>query len=238
VGRPVGTGGKHRPGGRKTYSLEMEQKCVDLYLRQKMPMEQIAPLVGLNTRKGVWHHITKAKKRWLADINRDVSEHKAEVKAKLDIVFVELMAAWEKSKTSKAITTAKVRGPANAAGTGMAPQQMEKQSTSTEQTGNPAYMALILQCLEKIIKLFGLEAPAKVETTGADGGPISLAVKMDDVTLNERIDLLLRRTKMPPVMQAHLRAMKAPAPHAAVIDVDGTVEEDYGAHDGDPRDAW
>jgi hypothetical protein len=47
---------------------------------------------------------------------------------------------------------------------------MEKE----QRDGNPAFLAGVMSCIERRCKLLGLDAPAKAELTGKDGGPVQV----------------------------------------------------------------
>lgn len=56
--------------------------------------------------------------------------------------------------------------------------------TKEESTGDPRYLTIILNCIERRCKLLGLDAPEKRVLTGADGGPI----EVESGTLEERLE--------------------------------------------------
>lgn len=97
-------------------------------------------------------------KRWLANAEELIAQHKADMLAELDEVCREAWQAWEKSKA------AKVKRSTDKAGAGDA--TVTRMSVSTEdQTGDPALLRVLLDAMEKRAKLLGIEMPRA-------GGPL------------------------------------------------------------------
>jgi hypothetical protein len=65
---------------------------------------------------------------------------------------------------------------------------------------DPRYALAIVKISERIAKLNGLDAPQKIETTGAGGGPIQVehAPNYDNLSLQEKLQLeaLLKKTSV------------------------------------------
>jgi hypothetical protein len=116
------------------------------------------------TRQVVARDLKTIQERWLASSLVDFDSARAESLAKIDelerVAWGEFMASKEpviKRKTAK-----KVDG-----------QTTEATQEVTLGTGDPRFFETIKWCIERRIKIFGLDAPMKKEISGKDGGPIS-----------------------------------------------------------------
>lgn len=113
------------------------------------------------------HDLVEIRNLWEA---RTVATRNAQITrelAGLDEQETELWEAWEKSKkeTIKQVVEQRTRGGKARNGT---TQRIEKELKH----GDPAYMRLILEVRQQRAKLLGLNAPEKLEHTGADGEPL------------------------------------------------------------------
>lgn len=64
----------------------------------------------------------------------------------------------------------------------------------TGQSGNPAFLAGVMSCIERRCKLLGLDAPAKAELTGKDGGAIKTEANRPDLSKLSLDELLQLRS--------------------------------------------
>lgn len=122
--------------------------------------------------------------RWQAEALRDVSKWKAEELAKLDRLESQAWAAWERGIGRKQTRTTKT-GRVDKEGTVIAEPEV---SLKTEVlNGDPRYLQVALDCQDRRAKLLGLDAPAKYEAAGPNGGPIPiLQARVDIRTLNDQ----------------------------------------------------
>jgi len=103
---------------------------------------------------------------WLESALIDIDEAKARELAKVDKLEREYWTAWERS--CEDAETVRQKGKPGAGG--IATESIEK--TSKGQAGDPRFLAGVQWCIERRCKIIGIDAPAKTEHTGRDGGPI------------------------------------------------------------------
>lgn len=102
---------------------------------------------------------------WLSSMVRDFDQAKAVELAKLDNLEREAWFAWEWSKTEKKTRTIKATGPRHGL------QNVEKTEKTEESIGDPRYMQVILQCIEKRVKILGLEVGGTLVQRGPQSDP-------------------------------------------------------------------
>lgn len=141
----------------KDQALRDRFVVADLYLKGRN-LRQITE--ELNERSDVDYVLSMSsiardlnlvRDHWLASMVRDFDQAKAIELAKLDNLEREAWYAWEWSKTEKKTKTIKATGPRHGL------QNVEKTEKTEESVGDPRYMQVILQCIEKRVKILGLE---------------------------------------------------------------------------------
>ncbi len=126
------------------------------------------------TRQTITRDIKTIQKRWLASSLVDFNEAKAESLAKIDnleeIYWIQFLASEDpivKRKTAK-----KIDG-----------QTTEATQEISLGAGDPRFLQGVQWCIDRRIKLLGLDAPVKREVSGPDGAPIKVAnVNFSDLT--------------------------------------------------------
>ncbi len=89
---------------------------------------------------------------WLASTIRDFDLAKAQELAKIDEVEREYWLAWERSKQDKEVAIQEAG----------ADKKMKKATLRKEgQSGNPAFLAGVLSCIDKRCQILGLDAPKR-----------------------------------------------------------------------------
>jgi hypothetical protein len=159
------TGSEPASGGRKRgpkFTPEQRElnraRIAELKLKGHS-LTEIARGLGM-THWQVLYDLRIVVKRWQDSALANVDEMRGRELAKLDIMEKEAWEAWEKSKGKKRTKTYE-------AGYAAGEAVPEKQTAREEETfGDPRYFDLLLKCMDRRIKLLGIEAPAKDEDAG------------------------------------------------------------------------
>jgi DNA-binding MarR family transcriptional regulator len=141
-------------------------KLSDMYLAG-MGQGEIALALGVSVST-VSREIKTLHVKWVELSNINFDEAKARELAKIDRIEREAWAAWEASKQEGTWKT-------QSGGEGLIARAT---ITKKSQTGDPQYMRLALDCVDKRCKLLGLVVQ-KVEHTGKDGEAIKVESKID-----------------------------------------------------------
>ena len=96
---------------------------------------------------------------WLASAIRDFDTARAEELAKIDTVEAEYWLAWERSKKDKEIAVQETDGTQDERT--KRPRIKKAYLRKEGQSGNSAYLAGILSCIERRCKILGLDAPER-----------------------------------------------------------------------------
>jgi len=144
-----------------------------LYL-QALPQMEIARRLGLN-QSTVSRHLKTLQQEWLAARVRDLDAHTSRELARIDLVEQEAWTQWERSK-EYADTTITEQQQGGAAGIG---RRARVQKISKVQCGDPRYLQVIDDCIDRRAKLLGLYAPTQHAHTGAGGTPLEFTVLID-----------------------------------------------------------
>jgi hypothetical protein len=158
---------------RKRTPFQREEDLVQitrLYL-QGRTQRDIAEVVGVSQGQ-VNHDLKLIQTRWRESSIMDMNEAKQRELARLDELEREYWAAWEQSKNERTRARQESDGKSKDGKPNVVRATMEKE----QRDGNPAFLAGVMSCIERRCKLLGLDAPAKAELTGKDGGPIKTEV--------------------------------------------------------------
>jgi transposase len=158
---------------RKRTPFQREEDLVQitrLYL-QGRTQRDIAEVVGVSQGQ-VNHDLKLIQTRWRESSIMDMNEAKQRELARLDELEREYWAAWEQSKNERTKARQESDGKSKDGKPNVVRATMERE----QRDGNPAFLAGVMSCIERRCKLLGLDAPAKAELTGKDGGPIKTEV--------------------------------------------------------------
>ena len=172
---------------RTPVQLEADAAFIEHYAVMGKTVRQIAEILNKERAKAVPPYslsksqvaqdLVNIRKEWHKEMNKDISEFiEAELKG-LQRQEDELWLAWERSKKN-AVTKTTETLPVTETVAGIEIKRMlkGKKVVKTEgQTGQSAYMDLILRIREQRRSLLGLYQPKRTEITGADGGAIIVA---------------------------------------------------------------
>lgn len=156
-----------------TIVLARRAEVARRYLQGEM-QEQIAQSFGV-TQGQISQDLKVIRAAWLKAAIRDFDAARAEELAKIDEVEREYWAAWERSKKDKEIAVQETDGVSDEK---TRKPRIKKVSLRKEgQSGNPAYLAGVLSCIDKRCQILGLDAPKR------------FVVRWEDLT-DEQIDRL------------------------------------------------
>jgi transcriptional regulator with XRE-family HTH domain len=154
------------------------------YLQGEM-QEELARAFGVSQQQ-ISQDLQAIRRFWLSSAIRDFDAAKAEELAKIYAVEREYWMAWERSKKDKEIATQETDGIDQQT----RKPKIKKATLRREgQSGNPAYLAGILACIDKRCQILGLDAPKR------------FVIKWDELT-DEQIDRLAKGESPEKVLSA------------------------------------
>jgi hypothetical protein len=134
--------------------------------------------------------LAKIRQLWLASSLRDFDALKAEQLAKIDAVEAEAWAMWTKSCERLVRTSEQDIEASRYPGRNV-------RTDSEQGNGDPRYLQIALQCVERRSKLLGLDAPQKLAQTDSMGHDANVSQHirdMSDEELETRTSELLRKS--------------------------------------------
>lgn len=151
----------------------------NMYLRG-FDQFDIADEVGIS-RAQVSDDLRIIRKQWLESTIEDFDEAKAKELTKLDKLEWEAWAAWERSKKDKetkeqefiSVKDKNKKSKDEDEDEEEKPRVAKVKLKKEGQTGNPAYLAIVKDCIKRRCDILGLDAPQKKEHSGKDGGPLN-----------------------------------------------------------------
>lgn len=129
----------------------VEARRVDVaqrYLRGEM-QSQIAHAFGVSQQQ-ISQDLKAIRSLWLASAIRDFDAAKAQELAKIDEVERAAWNGWARSQEDKEVTFSEVGVKGARSG-----------SRSEGQAGAPAFLQVVLSCIERRCKILGLDAPQR-----------------------------------------------------------------------------
>jgi hypothetical protein len=144
------------------------ERTADLYCRG-WAQQRIAKELGVSPST-ICQDLKTIRQRWRDSQISNIDEHIAKTLAQLDLAESEAWAAWEASKGPH-LKTRTVDRSADDGG------YTETATSEEELTGDPRYLSEIRGIIERRCKLLGLDAPARVEHTGDESGPIQFIIR-------------------------------------------------------------
>ncbi|MCK7458487.1 hypothetical protein [Idiomarina aminovorans] len=150
-----------------------QASIAEMYLKG-FRMYEIADARGLSMNQ-VKYDLREVRKRWRQSSVRDFDAHREEQLARLDLMEASLWREWERSCGSPEA------------------EELEKgkKSDGPPQTGDPRYMTVMLNIIERRSKLLGLDAPTKLAPTNPDGDEPYKQIAPDEI--DARIHELLAK---------------------------------------------
>ena len=150
----------------KRTTFQREQDYIEIARRyaKAEPQAAIAKDLGV-TQQQISEDIKAILGRWRKVYLGAVNDKIASELAKINDLERTHWQACEDSKTVKEVTnTGKT--------TGKDGDRLKAELRKEDRDGNPAFLAGVMACIDRRIKLLGLDAPEKHEHAGKDGGEI------------------------------------------------------------------
>jgi len=145
-----------------------QAKIAERYLKG-FKMFEIAEELELSMNQ-IKYDLREIRKRWRQSSVRDFDAHREEQLARLDLMEASLWREWERSCGDPAL---------------------DKELDGPPQTGDPRYMTVMLNIIERRSKLLGLDAPTKLAPTNPDGDEPYKQIAPDEI--DARIHELLAK---------------------------------------------
>lgn len=182
---------------RTPFQIEHDREEITRRYLRRETQQEIAAALGM-TRELVKYDLGVIQERWRKDTARNLDDDKARELARIDELERTYWHAWERSRQDK-VSISEETEPPDPAQVALAecrpdsladaPRVTTKITTRREgQVGNPAYLTGVQWCIDRRCKLLGLDAPAKHEIAGKDGGPID--------TTDTRVELARRLAEL------------------------------------------
>jgi len=159
---------------RQAAQRDRDRKIIaELYLKG-LAQWDIADQVKVD-QSTVSRDLTFIRAQWRKDTLFDFNEAKNRELARIDLLELTNWEAWERSLEefrSKSIKqrAAKIERQGQEDETRITP--IESISKAEGRNGDPRFLQGVQWCIERRCKILGIDAPAKLEHTGAGGGPI------------------------------------------------------------------
>lgn len=125
------------------------------------------------TQRTVSRDIKTLQERWLESSLIDFNEAKAIELQKINHLEVTYYRAWERSLEKRTIESGKTTQTNDG-------ERSEAGYREEEMLGDPRFLTGVQWCIERRCKLFGFDAPNKLEHSGPEGGPIQTEEKSPD----------------------------------------------------------
>lgn len=160
---------------RKTEITHRRLQVSEMYLRGVYQSE-IAAKLGVD-QATISRDLAELRKEWLDRSVNHIDQRKAIELAKIDRLELEYWAAWDRSKENAEVEVVEQIGSRKKikSGTGdnketIEPERIKKYKRTEGQSGNPAFLAGVLSCIDKRCEILGLNAPKRTDLTS--GGEV------------------------------------------------------------------
>jgi len=114
------------------------------------------------SQQQISYDLKTLQKRWQKSALVDIDAAKSKELARIDHLEREYWIAWERSCSMRVITTAEKRATEKADSTKAGRREEQRD-------GNPAFLAGIMQCIDRRCKIMGFDAPTKIAPTDPSG---------------------------------------------------------------------
>jgi hypothetical protein len=149
-------------------------KAAELYLRGMRSLTRIAQELGVD-KSQISRDFTHIRQQWRDTYVEDLNTAKHEELARIAEIENKAWLAWDRS--CRNAQTMEITGTSQA-GKGK-PEKVRK--VSREQTGDPRFLAIVLDCVKRRCEILGLQAPKKLDHTTA-GQPFYKVYSFDPET--------------------------------------------------------
>ena len=163
------TPGKRGPKRTPAQRLIDMQRTAEWYCQGKS-IGEIAKLLGVDWAQADYD-LRKIRAAWTDRAVKSFSEHVAEELAKLDQLEKQAWTAWtwstqrkkEAEREKRALFTKDGSPILRADGKGQAMAVSSQRVAVKARDGDPRFLAVVFQCIDRRIKLLGLDAPVRVQ---------------------------------------------------------------------------
>lgn len=122
-----------------------------LYVQGRFSLREIAQRCGELTVRQIRRDLTHIRQIWADSASQDVKFYLSKELARIDLIEAEAWRAWEKSCQPEVELIRQTES-------GEGNQKVRKRGRKTKFTaGNPAFLAQMLGCMDRRIRLLGLE---------------------------------------------------------------------------------
>jgi hypothetical protein len=152
---------------RRLEIVRRRQQVAELYVQGWSQMA-IAEHLGIS-QATVCDDLKRIRNDWRQSAVRDFDQARDKELAKLDRIEREAWAAWERSQ--KPAQSAVIQGEG---------AQQPTRKTLKNQNGDPRFLELAMKCIAARRAILGLDAPQRLEHTGAEGKAIAITIESPD----------------------------------------------------------
>lgn len=149
----------------KQLAIEARRTEVSTLYQQRKSQDEIAEKLGVD-QATISRDLSAITKEWQEKRIENLDGRKQEELARIDVLEAQYWRGWERSCTERRKTMAEQHSTVKG-------QERRDQIMEEGRDGNPAFLAGVQWCVEQRCKILGLYAPTKQEQTGANGGPLT-----------------------------------------------------------------
>lgn len=161
------------PKGEKKRDVELRRaEIAKLYGQGICDQYEIAQKLRVS-QPTVSRDMRVLQERWRQSALIDLDQAKGEKLAEIRAAKRANWDGWRRSCTEFKSRTIKAKGKGMKDQIGK-PDSAEQIIETEDRMGDPRFLSNVLDCIERECKLLGLDAPAKNEHSGKDGGPIMI----------------------------------------------------------------
>ena len=148
---------------RTQFQKEHDYERITAYYLKGEYQSAIAEKLGV-TQQQISLDIKTIQARWRKSTTFNLDEHKAKELAKLDELEREYWRAWLSSTEERTRERNKTTGTKTPQGA-IQSARGEVSKETEQRDGNPAFLTGVLSCIDRRVKILGLDAPVKGENT-------------------------------------------------------------------------
>ena len=162
---------KHKLSVARTLRQKDINDVAELH-RQGLTHREIAARKG-KPMVWAWRRMQEAFAIWREDTAEAAGTRAEQIRAQLDFVYREAVAAWERSKVEQQRKRAKKRtGPKKNEAGDLVEVSSEEEIELKKRDGDPRHLDVALRSREKLMRLWGLDK--QTHELSGDGGPVNL----------------------------------------------------------------
>lgn len=174
------------PPKKQKEMIDRQAKIAKMYLEGKT---QIEIAIILKCAVGTVNRDLKIlEKRWLESALSDTDKRKAEEIAKINRLEAQ---AWDSFFESRKVIEkgeGRRKKPPQKSG-GKPSESTSHFSKQTISAGDPRFLSIISECIERRCRIIGIDAPGKIELSGRDGGAIEYETR-SEIAIHQLAGLL------------------------------------------------